>query len=115
MIFVFGSNLAGLHGKGAALDAAKFYGAERGVGSGPTGSAYAIPTKDADIKSLPFDVVAKNIAEFLEYAKGRPQDEFLLTPVGCGLAGNSKRDVWRVLKDAGISDNVYLSSSWVSG
>ena len=52
MIFVFGSNLAGRHGKGAALHAKKFYGAEYGVGVGPTGNAYAIPTKDSDLKSF---------------------------------------------------------------
>jgi hypothetical protein len=114
MIFVFGSNLAGRHGKGAALDAVRFYGAELGVGSGPTGSAYAIPTKDANLRPLPFDQVAKGVEEFIEYAKGNPRKEFLLTPVGCGLAGHSRRQVWQVMTRAGVPSNVYLASTWVT-
>lgn len=113
-VFVFGSNLAGRHGKGAALHAAKHYGAERGVGRGVTGGAYAIPTKDSKLASLPFDVVAKGIADFLDHAKSNPQETFLLTPVGCGLAGNSKRDVWAVLQREGVPSNVVLASTWVT-
>lgn len=53
VVFVFGSNLAGRHGKGAALEAAQHWGAQYGVGEGRTGNAYALPTKDANLRTLP--------------------------------------------------------------
>ena len=76
MIYVFGSNLAGRHGKGSALCARNVYGAVYGVGVGRTGNAYAIPTKDERIKTLPLDRIAVYVAEFLEYAKEHPELEF---------------------------------------
>ncbi len=112
-IFVFGSNLAGRHGKGAALDAARYYGAERGVGSGPTGSAYAIPTKDADLRPLSLGQIEAHVSDFLAYAKGNPKHRFLFTPVGCGLAGHKKADIWAMLRRHGVPDNVVLTSSWI--
>ncbi len=57
-IFVFGSNLAGRHGRGAALVAAKRFGAAYGVGSGITGQCYAIPTKDEDLHTLSLETIA---------------------------------------------------------
>lgn len=71
-IFVFGSNLAGRHGKGAALYAREHYGAVYGVGVGPTGSAYAIPTKDGKLRTLPLDQIKKHVDAFLAYA-AQPQ------------------------------------------
>lgn len=113
-IFVFGSNLAGRHGKGAALHAASFYGAERGVGRGMTGMSYAIPTKDEKLRPLSLDAVEIGIREFLCFADASPKYTFILTPVGCGLAGNSKRDIWTILKRAGVPSNVLLTSTWVT-
>lgn len=114
MIFVFGSNKAGRHGKGAALHAARLYKAERGVGEGRTGQAYAIPTKGARLELLPFSEIEAAIIRFIHYAKKNPYETFLLTPVGTGLAGHSKRDVWAVLAREGLPDNVVLASSWVN-
>lgn len=88
MIFVFGSNLAGRHGKGAALTARQQYGAEYGVGIGLTGQSYAIPTKDHEIRPLPLAVVSHHIAEFVKFSK-QGQHNFYVTPVGTGLAGFS--------------------------
>ena len=113
MIFVFGSNLAGRHGKGAAKYAREHYGAEYGVGEGITGLAYAIPTKGHNLESLPFSDIDAAICRFLEYAKTHC-GEYLLTPIGTGLAGHSKRDVWRVLAREGVPHNVFLSSTWVT-
>lgn len=113
-IFVFGSNLAGRHGKGAALFAKEYCGAVYGEGIGMTGRAYAIPTKDENLKPLSFDVVESHIAKFIEFAKENPRDEFMLTPIGCGLAGNSKRDVWAVMAKYGLPSNVFLTSTWVN-
>ena len=69
-IFVFGSNLAGRHGKGAALYAAKNFGAERGVGEGETGDSYAIPTKDENLQTLPLSAVEAAIVRFINQARG---------------------------------------------
>ena len=114
MIFVFGSNLAGRHGKGAALFAAQHYGAERGVGEGRTGNAYAIPTKGRNLERLPFSDIDTAVSRFVAHAKEHAGETFLLTPVGTGLAGHSKKDVWRVLSREGLPSNVVLSSSWVT-
>lgn len=114
MIFVFGSNKAGRHGKGAALYAARAYGAEYGVGEGRTGQAYAIPTKGVNLEPLPFSEIDAAIVRFLQYARERHSAMFLLTPVGTGLAGHSKRDVWAVLAREGLPSNVVLAHTWVS-
>lgn len=88
-IFVFGSNLAGRHGKGAALHAARHYGAERGVGRGPTGRAYAIPTKDAALRVRSYDAICPDVHDFLMHAVLHPDDTYIVTQIGCGLAGLS--------------------------
>lgn len=91
-VFVFGSNLAGIHGAGAAKQAAK-WGAKWGVGCGHRGQTYALPTKDQRIKTLPLAVIAVHVKTFLRYATQNPQLNFLLTPIGCGLAGYSPDDI----------------------
>lgn len=112
-IFVFGSNRAGRHGKGAALYAAQHYKAQRGIGEGLTGDSYALPTKDIDLKPLPFEEIDAAICRFLAMARMMPDVRFLLTPVGTGLAGHKKSDVWAVLKREGLPSNVVLTSTWV--
>lgn len=86
-IFVFGSNLQGIHGKGAALDAVKHHGAIRGIGRGRQGNSYAIPTKATPYQRLPLDVIGMHIEEFLAHVGVTPDDTFNITKVGCGLAG----------------------------
>jgi hypothetical protein len=86
-VFVFGSNLAGRHGKGAALWARQHRGAIYGQGHGPQGNSYAIPTKDFALRTLPLDHIEKEAAVFLAYAETHPHLTFQLTPIGCGLAG----------------------------
>lgn len=112
-IFVFGSNLAGRHGAGAALFARNHYGAEYGIGEGLTGDSYALPTKDAHIQTLPYHKIDKAIARFLAFAKEHPEMRFLLTPVGCGLAGYKRSTIWKSLKTHGMPSNVVLTSSWL--
>lgn len=114
MIFVFGSNLRGRHGAGAARYAAQHHGAAEGVGEGLTGSAYALPTCDMQIRPLPFAEVDAAIVRFCEFARTRPDLTFLVTPVGCGLAGHRKRDVWDSLKRHGLPSNAVLSSTWIT-
>lgn len=86
-IFVFGSNLAGRHGKGAALVAKERFGARVGIGRGRMGLSYGIPTKAADLSVLSFDVLSKEVDDFIAYAKQNSQLEFFVSRVGCGLAG----------------------------
>ena len=86
-VFVFGSNLAGKHGKGAALHASREHGAVHGVGVGRTGNAYAIPTKDAGLRTLPLSEIKGYVLEFLRYAKAHPDLRFEVTRIGWGLAG----------------------------
>lgn len=86
-VFVFGSNLAGRHGKGAALYALRWRGAVYGVGEGRTGNSYALPTKGHRLQALPFNRIAQHAERFLTYARQHGDEQFQLTAVGCGLAG----------------------------
>lgn len=85
-IFVFGSNESGIHGAGAARLAHNKFGAVWGVGFGPTGSSFAIPTKDWKLEQLPLGTVAVYCDAFVRFAK-KSNRKFNVTAVGCGLAG----------------------------
>lgn len=110
VIFVFGSNLAGRHGRGAALFARKHYGAQYGVGIGRTGNAYAIPTKDRILRTLDLDDIESYVHRFIRYAKEHPALEFQLTRVGCGLAGYKDAQIAPMFR--GISANVQVPEEW---
>ena len=86
-VFVFGSNLAGRHGKGAALWARQHRSAIYGQGIGHQGNASAIPTKDHRLRVLPLDVIRGHVRDFLDYAQCRTDLRFEVTPISCGLAG----------------------------
>jgi hypothetical protein len=86
-IFVFGSNLRGAHGAGAALQAANKFGAQYGVGIGLTGRCYAFPTLDRNLKKLSFDFLREQRDKLYETCLANPDKRFILTKVGCGLAG----------------------------
>lgn len=86
-IFVFGSNLAGRHGKGAALFAKEHHGAIYGQGEGLQGQSYGIPTKDENIRTLPLPRIAEAVSKFKVFAAAHPEMTFQVTPIGCGLAG----------------------------
>lgn len=92
-IFVFGSNLAGRHGKGAALFARQNHGAIYGQGIGLQGSSYAIPTKDERLRTLPLEIVEKYVADFKAFAESHPELRFQVTAIGCGLAGYSPEQI----------------------
>jgi hypothetical protein len=99
-IFVFGSNLAGRHGKGAALFAAKNRGAIYGQGEGLQGQSYGIPTKDANIETLPLDAVRGHVMRFLDFARAHPELRFQVTAIGCGLAGYTPDQIAPLFRDA---------------
>ena len=108
--WVFGSNEAGRHGAGAAKVARVNFGAAYGVGRGPTGKAYAIPTKDRHLAVLPLDVVRENIADFLAHAQANPKTMYFVSRVGCGLAGNNDDDIGPLFADAPL--NCILPTDW---
>lgn len=99
-IFVFGSNLAGRHGAGAALYAKEHYKAKPGVGVGRTGNAYAIPTKDEKLQVLTLERINEYVQDFLKYARDNPNLTFNVTRVGCGLAGYSDSHIAPMFRDA---------------
>ena len=98
-IFVFGSNLAGRHGKGAALYAREHHGAIYGQGIGLQGSSYAIPTKDAQIRTLPLHQIRRHVDDFKAFAASRPDLVFQVTAIGCGLAGYTPADIAPLFRD----------------
>ena len=99
-VFVFGSNLAGRHGKGAALDARLKHGAQLGVGEGPTGNAYAIPTKTGDLRTRSLDDIRVSVSLFKMYAAANPGLAFQVTRIGCGLAGYRDDQIGPMFSDA---------------
>lgn len=106
-VFVFGSNMAGIHGAGAARIAEQQFGAIRHIGVGYMASAifdnchsFAIPTKDRGIRTLPLTVIKQNIEDFCIWAKKNPNYEFFITRIGCGLAGYSNEDIAPLFKGA---------------
>jgi hypothetical protein len=99
-IFVFGSNRLGIHGAGAALRARNQHGAQTGVGEGPTGHAYAIPTKATPHTRLSLDEIRTGVDAFLTYARSKPELQFQVTRIGCGLAGYTDADIAPLFKDA---------------
>jgi len=114
MIFVFGSNLDGIHGAGAARHAMQWHGAVYGQGEDHWGNSYALPTKGHGITDMTLAQIEPNIERFLDYAKAYPNMTFILTPIGTGLAGHAKRDIWAILERYGVPRNVYLTSTWVT-
>ena len=106
-VFVFGSNLAGHHHGGAARMAHEQFGAEWGVGVGPTGQCYAIPTMQGGI-----DTIRPYVDEFIEYAKEHPMNRFLVTRIGCGIAGFKDEQIAPLFVDAIFVPNITLPWEW---
>ena len=111
-IFVFGSNLAGIHGAGAAYDALKQYGAVYGQGVGLQGNSYAIPTKDGQIRTLPLHRIQPFVREFICFARKNPLWTFNVTAIGCGLAGYTPADIAPMF--AGVPGNCILPAEFIA-
>jgi hypothetical protein len=111
VVFVFGSNLDGRHGAGAALEAVRHWGAEYGVGEGRTGNSYALPTKDKRLKTLPLEDIEQSYIRFWKYAYYHPDIQFLLTPFGTGLAGYHISEI-RSIMSGGPLRNVWETGDW---
>lgn len=110
MIFVFGSNRSGIHGAGAARYAAVHKGAEWGVGEGPTGASYALPTKGKKITEISLYDVNEHVQKFISYARENNHLDFQVTQVGCGLGGFTKEDIAPLFEFAPL--NCYYDTAW---
>lgn len=110
LIFVFGSNLSGRHGKGAALTARKFHGAEYGVAEGLTGHSYALPTCGHQFEPLSLQTIRLYVERFLSYSYYHPEMPFKVTRVGCGLAYHRDEDIAPMFTTA--SNNCAFDNLW---
>ena len=107
-IFVFGSNLQGMHGGGAARIAYEKFGAIWGQGVGLQGQSYGIPTMHGGVEDIkPY------VDEFIEFAKSHPELTFLVTRIGCGIAGFRDEEIAPLFKECIEIDNVILPRTFV--
>lgn len=107
-IFVFGSNLEGMHGGGAARLAYNKFGAIWGQGVGLQGQSYGIPTMHGGVEDIkPY------VDEFIEFAKSHPEMIFLVTRIGCGIAGFRDEEIAPLFQDCIEMENVLLPRSFV--
>ena len=107
-IFVFGSNLQGMHGGGAARVAHEKFGAVWGEGIGLQGQSYAIPTMHGGV-----DAIAPYVNDFIAFAKEHPELKFLVTEIGCGIAGFRISEMAPLFKEALDITNIYLPQRFV--
>ncbi len=107
-IFVFGSNLAGMHRGGAARVAMNRFGAIWGQGVGLQGQSYAIPTMQGGV-----DTIRPYVDEFIGFAKAHPEYTFLVTPIGCGIAGFTPESIAPLFSPALDVPNILLPESFV--
>ena len=106
-VFVFGSNLAGMHGGGAAYAAFKKFGAVWGCGVGRQGQSYAIPTMQGGVETIkPY------VDQFIAFAAQHPEMTFLVTPIGCGIAGFRPEEIAPLFAGAVALPNVWLPRSF---
>lgn len=113
-VFVFGSNLSGIHGGGAARLANEKFGAAYHVGKGHTGKCYALPTKDKNIQTLPLEEIKRNVDVFLYMSQLEHNKDktYLVTEVGCGLAGYNPNDIAPFFRKAIKLKNIHLPESF---
>lgn len=109
-IFVFGSNLAGIHGAGAARFAVENHGARYGQGIGYQGNSYAIPTKDFNIRTLPLLAIKGHVDNFINFAFENLDLTFQVTQIGCGLAGYRAKDIAPMFVEA--PNNCLFDKDW---
>lgn len=107
-VFVFGSNLEGMHGGGAAFAAWKKFGAVMGCGVGLRGQSYAIPTMQGGVETIKPYVDA-----FIAFASAHPELYFYVTRIGCGIAGFRDKEIAPLFSEAISLVNVCLPESFV--
>jgi hypothetical protein len=110
-VFVFGSNKAGRYGAGAARDAVRF-GATYGHFFGRMGQCYAIPTKTVTLSVMNLDEIEQCVKVFIRHASEHPNDIFLVTPIGCGLATYRPEQIAPMFANCVQLNNVHLPASF---
>ena len=108
-VLIFGSNLYGLHLGGIARMAQEYYGAKEGVGKGLQGRTYAIPTMQGGIQSI-----APYVDEFIAFAEANPHLPFIVTRIGCGVAGFTPEEIGPLFEEARGLRNVLLPEDFVA-
>ena len=108
-IFVFGSNLQGQHWGGAARIAYEKFGAVWGEGVGLQGNSYAIPTMQG-----PVSTIKPYVDEFIHFAQSHPTNQFLVTRIGCGIAGFTDAEIAPLFREALPLSNVFLPQEWLA-
>jgi hypothetical protein len=111
-VFIFGSNLAGRHAGGSAKQAREQFGAEEGIGEGMTNQCYAFPTLNADFSKRTESELRESVLRLCITAQDNPDKDFLLTKVGCGIAGYPEEYMKKLF--VGMSENVILPDDWKS-
>ena len=107
-VFVFGSNLRGMHGGGAAATAHRCFGAVWGQGVGLQGQSYAIPTMQGGVETIkPY------VDNFIAFAKEHTELRFLITKIGCGIAGFRDEEIAPLFKEAIDVKNIILPRDFV--
>jgi len=107
-VFVFGSNENGIHGAGAAKLAHDKFGAVAGQGFGLSGRTFAIPTKDWHIQTLPLETISFYVHRFFDFVNKYKKLDFLVTEIGCGLAGFEPKDIAPLFRVFIKCNNIYL-------
>lgn len=115
-IFVFGSNMGGRHFGGAAHTAYVKFGAEWGIGEGFTGQCYAIPTLTREGQKMKLEAVKTSIIRMYMEAKIHTELDFIVTKIGCGIAGFREAEIIPLIREAEIAvgklENVILPKDW---
>lgn len=107
-VFVFGSNANGHHAGGAARQALEKFGARWGQAKGLQGQSYGIVTLDEAMRKVPLSYIRLQLVQLAEFAANNPEKEFLLTAIGCGIAGFDVREIRAEVLDIWWPDNVVL-------
>lgn len=109
-IFVFGSNANGYHAGGAARQALDKFGACWGKPKGIQGQSYAIVTLDENMHRVPLCYIEEQLEELREFAIRHPDKEFLVTAIGCGIAGFRIKEIATVIRDIGKNAGAWPSN-----
>lgn len=107
-VFVFGSNLRGMHGGGAAATAHRCFGAVWGQGVGLQGQSYAIPTMQGGVET-----VKPYVDDFIAFAKKHPEQRFFVTKIGCGIAGFREESIAPLFAEAVVVENIILPREFI--
>ena len=113
-VFVYGANLKGAHGLGAAKLALEKFGAVYGKGIGFQGQSYGIPTKDLNIKTLSIEEIKEYVDEFIDFARNNKDKKFFVTEIGCGLAGYNPKDIAGLFSGTLDMKNVFLPERFLN-